>query len=133
MIDNSTERLVPEFKEKLHLMFNELRAMWLDCYIFESYRTIERQYELYWKWRTKIALRKAWVPEKYAQPWLKIVTWTLQSKHMEGRAVDIVFDANKDPKVRVPTWTWPYTILIQVAKKYWIRSLAPLEVCHFEI
>jgi len=43
-IDNTTERLVPEFKEKLHLMFNDVRAAWLNCYIFESFRTKERQY-----------------------------------------------------------------------------------------
>lgn len=133
MIDNTTERLVPEFKDKLHKFFTEVRATWLDCYIFESFRTKERQWELFWKGRSAITLKKAWVPIQYANPSARIVTRTLQSKHLEWKAVDIVFDTNKDPKIKSPSWNWNYAKLIEIAKKYWIRNLAPLETCHFEI
>lgn len=132
-IDNTTENIVPEFKDKLHLLFTDIRKAGLDCYIFESFRTQERQFELFGKWRTAATLKKYWVPVKYANPAARVVTWTLQSKHREWKAVDIVFDLNKNPKIKVPSWNGNYAKIIEIAKKYWIRNLAPAELCHFEI
>jgi len=40
----------------------------------------------------------------------------LQSKHLTGHAVDIVFDKDSDPKVRVPSWNGNYARLIEIAK-----------------
>jgi hypothetical protein len=133
MIDNSTENLDPVFKAKVEKMWQEFRANWLDCFIFEWRRSFERQCELFWKWRSATTCKRYWVPIRYANPSAKIVTWTLQSKHLEWKAIDIVFDANSDPKIKVPRWSWNYPKLIEIAKKYWIRNLAPLETCHFEI
>jgi len=132
MIDNSTATLDQVFKTKVENMWKEIRAAWLDCFIFEWRRTLQRQYELFGKWRSVVTLKKAWVPVQYANPTAKIVTRTIQSKHLEWKAIDIVFDLNKDPKVKAPSWNWNYTLLIAIAKKYWIRNLAPLELAHFE-
>lgn len=133
MIDNSTATLDPVFKAKVEAMWPEFRAAWLDCFIFEWRRTLQRQYELFGKGRTAATLKKYGVPVQYANPGAKIVTWTLQSKHLEGKAIDIVFDANKDPKIKTPSWNWNYAKLIEIAKKYGVRNLAPIETCHFEI
>ena len=54
-------------------------------------RDIEDQYTNYGKGRTKEECKKAGVPEKYAQPDLKPVTWTMHSKHLEGKAFDVAF------------------------------------------
>jgi len=54
------------------------------------YRTQEDQYRLYGKWRTAEELKKAWIPEEYAQPDENQVTWSTTSSHMAWNAVDIV-------------------------------------------
>lgn len=133
MIDNSTANLDPEFRKKVEAMWKDFRAEWLDCFIFEWKRTLARQWELFWKWRSWWELKRYWVPIKYANPFAKKVTWTLQSKHLEGKAIDIVFDKDKDPKKKVPTWNGNYKRLIEIAKLHWVRNLAPIETCHFEI
>lgn len=133
MIGNSTATLDPEFRKKVEVMWKDFRAEWLDCFIFEGRRTIERQYELFRKGRTANTLKRYWVPTKYANPKAKIATWTLQSKHLEGKVIDIVFDSNKDPKIKTPCWSGNYKRLIEIARLHGVRSLAPLEVCHFEV
>lgn len=64
------------------------------------YRTQEDQYKLFGKGRSASQMVTAGVPEefarKYADPMNKQVTWTLQSKHMSGSAVDVV---NPTPEV----------------------------------
>ena len=54
------------------------------------YRTADDQLKLYGKWRTAAFLREKWIPEEYAQPKEKVVTWTTQSKHMTWNAVDVL-------------------------------------------
>lgn len=80
--------------------------------MFEARRSPERQKRLYASGRTR--------------QW-PIVTWTLNSKHLEGKAVDIVF--YKDNK---PTRQWPYDELTKLATKYGIKNLYPIETCHYE-
>lgn len=53
-----------------------------DILVIEGLRTPERQADLYSQGRTKPG---------------KIVTWTMQSKHLDGRAVDVVM--LKDGKI----------------------------------
>lgn len=48
-IDHEVNTLTPAFQEKVQKFFAEARAQKLWCYIFESKRTIERQYELFGK------------------------------------------------------------------------------------
>lgn len=133
MIDQSTANLDPEFRVKVEAMWKDFRAAWLDCFIWEGRRTKERQWQLFWQWRSATAIKKYWIPASYADPTKKIVTWTLDSKHLTGRAIDIVFDADADPKVKVPRWSGNYAKLIEIAKRHWLRSLYPMEMCHIEL
>lgn len=111
-ISNDINLLDTWFRIKFDAWRNEVISKYPNARVFEARRSKERQEWLYSQGRTR--------------PW-KIVTWTLQSKHLEGKAVDIVF--LKDWK---PTWNWPYDDLIEMAKKYWIDNLKPRETCHFE-
>lgn len=54
-----------------------------------STRTQEQQFELYGLGRTKEELRDAGVPEKYAKPNEVKRTWTTQSRHVAGHAIDL--------------------------------------------
>jgi len=133
-IDQSTATLDPKFRVLVEQLFKKIREAGIqNAYIWEGRRTLTRQYELFGKGRTAATLRKYWVPVQYANPKAKIVTWTLHSKHLEWKAIDIVFDSNPDPKVKSPRWSWDYAKIISIAKTLWIRSLAPIELAHFEI
>lgn len=132
-IIQDTASLTPEFRIKVELLFKKLREAGINnAYIWESRRTQERQYELFWQGRTVATLKKYWVPTQYAKPG-KIVTWTLDSMHLKGRAIDIVFNTSIDPKIKKPSWSWNYAKVIEIAKSIWIRNLTPIETCHFEI
>lgn len=140
MIDHEVTSLTPNFQAKVKAFFAEARSLGLWCYIFESKRTIERQYELFGKGRTVAECLKNGVPAKYANPKAgKPVTWTLKSNHLTGNAIDVVFDISKDPqnftkpwKEKIPSWSGDYKKLIVIAKKHGIRNLTPIETCHFE-
>ena len=54
------------------------------------YRDQADQFRLYGKGRTAEQLMKEGIPSLYADPTAKQVTWTTQSKHMTGTAVDLV-------------------------------------------
>lgn len=115
--------LNPSTKTKFDLFFAEAKANWLDVYPFETLRTMERQKYLYGQWRPEYPI--------YGRPG-KNITWTLQSKHLKWEAVDVVFDTDPSPIRYSPSWNWKYTKLIEIGKKYWLRNLAPAELCHFE-
>ncbi len=149
-IDHEVTSLTPAFGEKVKKFFADARSKWYYIYIFESRRTLERQYELFGKWRTVTELAEYGIPATYAQPDAKQVTWTLLSNHLTGNAIDVVFDIGKmgkdkkyllgyDPKdyakdwkKKVPSWEWDYLKLFPIAQKYGIRNIYPTETCHFE-
>jgi len=132
MINNNLNQLERNTKIKAQALIDLAQQEWLDVYVFEWLRSQERQFELFGRGRWAISLKRARVPVKYANPKAKKVTRTVQSKHIEWKAVDIVFDTNKDPKVRRPSWNGKYSALIYLAQFIWLRNLAPLETCHFE-
>ena len=132
MIISDIAKLTPKAQVKVKTLLALAKKENLDAYVFESFRSKDRQYELFGKWRTALVLKKYGVPTKFANPTAKIVTWTLQSKHLTGEAVDIVFDWNKDPKIKVPTWSGNYQRLVELGLLCWLRNLAPIELCHFE-
>lgn len=111
-INNDVNFLNPSFKVKFDLWWAEVKKKYPNAHVFEALRSQERQDWLYASWRTR--------------PW-PIVTRTKKSKHLEGKAVDIVFYQGN-----VLTWNWPYDDLIEIAKKYEIHNLKPIETCHFE-
>jgi peptidoglycan L-alanyl-D-glutamate endopeptidase CwlK len=61
-----------------------------DFLVLEGRRTVQRQHELYGQGRTADQLRAVGVDPKHAKPAMPKVTWTLNSNHFTGRAVDLV-------------------------------------------
>ena len=111
-INNDINTLNPAFRKKFDLRWSEVIAKYPNAVVFETRRSQERQNWLYEQGRTRPG---------------KIVTRTKTSNHKDWNAVDIVFRNN---------WklerAGPYNDLIEIAKRYWIRNLAPKELCHFE-
>lgn len=115
-INKDVNSLDDKFKIKFISWWSEVIAKYPNARVFEARRSIERQKYLYAQWRYK----------PYENN--KVVTWTMQSKHLEGKAVDIVFLDDKGN----PTRNGPYDDLIEMAKKYGIHNLKPRETCHFQ-
>ena len=61
----------------------------IDFSITQGRRTLDEQKRLYGKGRTAAQCRAAGVPIDYALPMEKKVTWTLQSNHLSGNAIDV--------------------------------------------
>lgn len=89
--NNSLNLLYPPFRELLDKGLAEAHAAGLWGYVFEGYRSIERQAFLYAQGRTTPGPKITW-----ARPG--------ESLHGYGLAVDIVFD--KEPLKAGITWTW---------------------------
>lgn len=111
-INNDINTLNKNFRVKFDARWKEVTAKYPNAVVFEAQRSQERQNRLYAQGRTRPGNK---------------VTWTLESNHKNGNAVDIVFRNN---------WklerAGPYDDLIEMAKKYGIRNLKPKETCHFE-
>lgn len=73
------DKLIPEMKERVELFLRKAKEAGLNIGITETYRTSARQKYLYAQGRTRPG---------------KVVTWTLQSKHLIGEAIDVVFIVN---------------------------------------
>lgn len=114
-IFNSLDMLTDSFQKKVELFLDDAKSKWFNIKVFESFRTQERQQELYKIWRPPTA--------EHPQP----VTWTLESKHLTWQAVDIVFVKNWEI-----SWDWNYQALRAIASQYQIWNLWSRELCHFE-
>ena len=114
-INNSIDSLQSNFKNKVIDFLREVRIKYPNVDIFEAFRSKERQKEYY-------SIGRRWIA------WEKPVTWTMNSKHNEWKAVDIIFINTQWN----PEWYWDYKYLIEISKKYWLKNLAPDELCHFE-
>lgn len=132
MINNSINSLEPRTKKKVQSFLSLAKDDKLDCFIFEALRLLSRQHELFGYGRTKATLKKYGVNPKFSKPLEKKRTRTLESKHLIGQAVDIVFDVNSDPKIQRPVWSGNYERLIFIGKCVWLFNLSPRETCHFE-
>ena len=106
-IDNSLNDLDSKFLQKVNLFLADAKSQGYNIEVFEGFRTLERQKELY-------AIGR---PPTIEHP--RPVTWTMNSMHLTGQAVDIVFIENNEP-----TWDWDYQGLREIANKY--------EICHFQ-
>ena len=112
MIYRSTSRLKPAFKKKVDDFLKE--CDWIK--ITESYRTQERQNYLYAQGRTR-AGRK--------------VTWTLNSNHTKGEAIDIAFKGMTPYPSEFNEWKK----VAEIAKKYeidWGYNLWKADKPHFQ-
>lgn len=95
-------KLHPDFRKKVELFMDEVGD---TVFITESRRSQERQNMLYAIWRT--------------EPW-DPVTWTLNSLHTKGRAIDIAFN---HPYNLYPSNINIWNKIYDVAEKYGIVSL----------
>lgn len=72
----------------------EIKAAGVNPLVVETYRTKERQYYLYGQGRTAAQCTVMGVPvakaKKYAKPGATKVTWTLNSIHIQKKAVDVI-------------------------------------------
>lgn len=66
--------LHPEMKDRVERWIKDCENSGVPIFVTEAYRSQERQNYLYQQWRTR--------------PW-PVVTWTLNSNHTKGEAVDI--------------------------------------------
>lgn len=89
------EALEPGTREKVEKMLHFLDAEKISYKIIETLRTNKVQQAYYAQGRNPLytvnALRKEaglWVIDEETNK--RIITWTLKSKHLEGRAIDIV-------------------------------------------
>lgn len=104
--------LNPMFRKKVDIFLSEAKKKWHNIMVFEWWRSNERQRWLYAQWRTRPG---------------RVVTRTLQSKHLVGNAVDIVFVVSGKPSRQ-----WDYDWLIRIWNSLGMRNLKPRETCHFE-
>ena len=75
---------------QLKLALADLREQGVNPLVVETLRTKERQYMLYGQGRTAAECKAKGVPTKYAELSKSKVTWTLNSIHITGFAVDVV-------------------------------------------
>ncbi|MCI9419828.1 MAG: hypothetical protein HFG32_07455 [Eubacterium sp.] len=72
----------------------EIKSAGVNPLVVETYRSKERQYYLYGQGRTATQCVAAGVPatkaKKYARPGMKQCTWTLNSIHIQKKAVDVI-------------------------------------------
>lgn len=61
----------------------------VDFMITQGLRTLDEQARLYGKGRTRVMMAAKGLPMEYAKPGEAKVTWTMNSNHMSGRAVDV--------------------------------------------
>lgn len=61
----------------------------IDFGVVQGARTIDQQKRLYGHGRTAVQCQSHGVPPAYARPDLPVVTWTLNSNHIGGNAIDV--------------------------------------------
>jgi len=110
--NTDTNSLVPYVKDRVQKLLVAMKARGYEPIIFEALRSDERQAWLYGIGRTHQKNRKP-------------VTFTLKSKHIDGKACDIIS--------RSKLWNDPrfFTALKQEANKVGLYTLS-FERCHLE-
>lgn len=107
------DKLKPRFRKKVALF---LKEVWNKIFITETWRSQERQRYLYSFWRTRKGKKK---------------TWTLNSMHTKGLAIDIAFRWRK----LYPKDLYVWKEVFEIAQKYWINRWFDLwekDKPHFE-
>jgi hypothetical protein len=104
--------LVPYVADRVEKILARMKARGFDPIVFEALRTKARQEWLYGVGRTHSLKRKP-------------ITWTLKSRHLAGKAVDIISKKRG--------WNWPefYTALREEARREGMYAL-DVEQCHIE-
>ena len=110
MIDNDIEHLSQPFKDKAKVFFTVLRLYKKNVEAFETLRSKERQKRLVENWKS----------------------WTMNSYHIKGLAMDLVFIKNWQP-----TWVWDYKFLHYLWFFCWMTPIYNskwqlIESCHLQ-
>jgi peptidoglycan L-alanyl-D-glutamate endopeptidase CwlK len=88
------KELNPLVKVMLELALADIKSQGVNPLVVETYRSKERQEYLYCQGRTVSQCTSRGISktfaEKYCNPKAKQVTWTLNSVHIERKAVDVV-------------------------------------------
>lgn len=110
MIENSLEKLTGEFKIKSKVLMDVANQLGFKIMSFET---------------TRSRLRQAWL---FAQG----KSWTMNSKHIGGKAVDRVF---RTPKWQ-PSWAGPYKSIHYIGFMCWVTPIYKngrlIESCHLQ-
>ena len=101
------------FRQRVELLLTRMRSRGYDPVIFEAKRTRERQQWLYGFGRTHHLASRP-------------VTWTLDSRHIPGKAVDII------SKSRGWQYTAFYLALREEAERIPGLRVLWIEACHVE-
>jgi peptidoglycan LD-endopeptidase CwlK len=122
--DVDPEHLVSYVADRVLLICKRLRAKGFDPVLFEGLRSVQRQRWLYGQGRSKLQCLTAGISPAYAHPG-NIVTWTLKSFHIQGKAADII------SKTR--GWNWPefFDALAYEAGQVGM-TVIPKERCHIQ-
>ena len=127
-ISSDLNLVVPELRLKVNAMIKEASNQGLNVRPFEALRSLDRQKCLYGQGRTGWECLKAGISASWARPG-NIVTWTLQSQHLVGKAVDMVFVTPEGNT----TWSGDWNKLIAIGNSVGLTNLAPRELSHFQI
>lgn len=106
-----------------------LRKAGLRMKVWEAGRTKERQAWLYGAGRTGAQCLLVGISPSWSRPTARQVTWTMKSQHLIGKAVDMVFLTEKNQ----PSWSGDWDKVVKIGKECGLQSLAPRELCHFQI
>src|SRR3990167_1126226 len=107
MSDRRISSLSPAFQPYVLELMTKLTEAFepdgLVPYITDGKRTLSEQKELYGKGRTVLQLRKAGFTNdeaiRYSKSKVRVVTWTMDSYHLQGLAIDIAFLDKKAGKL----------------------------------
>lgn len=111
-VRREVEALVPELRQRLDRVIDRMEQEYgYTVEVVETVRTQERQDALYAQGRT--------------QPG-PVVTWTRNSKHLEGAAADVVIDGGYDNAAG-------FERLARVAREEGLRTLWPRDPGHIEL
>lgn len=86
---NSLARLATVDPRLQSVAKRALELSTVDFVVVQGTRTLDEQKRLYGKGRTAAQCTAKGVPASYARPGEAKVTWTLNSNHIGGRAIDV--------------------------------------------
>lgn len=129
--DRDISKLEEPFQSNVKQWLDECNNYKLDIFVTEAVRTLETQKILFGYGRTKEELRNTFVPESYSNLHEPVVTWTLNSLHIKGLAVDIAFRGNDLYPADINKWK----DVASLAKRYsidWGYDLWGKDKPHFQ-
>lgn len=118
---NSLNRLATVHPDLQRVAKRALELSPIDFVVVQGNRTKDEQARLYGKGRTAAQCAAKGVPASYSRPNEAKVTWTLNSNHIGGRAIDVApyvnGGVNWDDSGKMGLWPKLATAFKQAAKE----------------